>query len=119
MEGRTPALVPGEDRDAAINVHQLRAGHWGRAESYLHRIGRRPSSTCTGCRERDCPAALCLVCREEVDSPEHVLLRCPCLAGVRLRLLGSIHASPKDMRDPEVVAALAAAYLRHKGPLIR
>ena len=43
MGDSLPKPVPGDDRDAAINVHQLRAGHWGRAESYLHRIGRRPT----------------------------------------------------------------------------
>ena len=117
MGDRTPAPVPGDDRDAAVNVHQLRAGHWGRAESYLHRIGRRPTDTCAGCTGRACPASRCLVCREEADSPAHVLLRCPCLAGARLRLLGSIYPPPEAMRDATVVAALAAGYLRHKEPL--
>ena len=117
MGDRTPAPVPVDDRDAAVNVHQLRAGHWGRAESYLHRIGRRPTDTCAGCSDGDCPASRCLVCREEADSPAHVLLRCPCLAGTRLRLLGSIHPPPQAMRDADVVVALAAGYLRHKEPL--
>ena len=116
MRDRLPNPVPGDDRDAAVNVHQLRAGHWGRAESYLHRIGRRPTTTCAGCSGRDCPASRCLVCREEADTPGHVLLRCLCLAGPRLRLLGSIHPPPTAMRDADVVAALAAGYLRHKEP---
>ena len=55
MGDRTPAPVPGDDRGAAVNVHQLRAGHSGRAESYLHRIGRRPTDTCAGCSDGDCP----------------------------------------------------------------
>ena len=67
MGDRVPAPVPGDDRDAAVNVHQLRAGHWGRAESYLHRIGRRPTDTCAGCSDGECPASRCLVCREEAD----------------------------------------------------
>ena len=92
MGDRTPAPVPVDDRDAAVNVHQLRAGHWGRAESYLHRIGRRPTDTCAGCSDGDCPASRCLVCREEADSPAHVLLRCPCLAGTR--------ASPSGLHPP-------------------
>ena len=117
MGDRTSAPVPVDDRDAAVNVHQLRAGHWGRAESYLHCIGRRPTDTCAGCSDGDCPASRCLVCREEADSPAHVLLRCPCLAGTRRRLLGSIHQPPQAMRDADVVAALAAGYLRHKEPL--
>ena len=64
MGDRSPMPVPGDDRDAAVNVHQLRAGHWGRAESYLHRIGRRPTTTCAGCNGRDRPASRCIVCRE-------------------------------------------------------
>jgi len=117
MGDRLPTPVPGDDRDAAINVHQLRAGHWGRAESYLHRIGRRPTPECEQCSNRGCPASLCIVCREEADTPEHVLLRCPCLAGARLRLLGTIYPAPDRLRDADVVAALAAGYLRHKEPL--
>ena len=117
MGDSLPKPVPGDDRDAAINVHQLRAGHWGRAESYLHRIGRRPTPACAGCSARTCPAARCIVCREEADSPGHILLRCPSLAGTRLRLLGTIYPPPEAMRDADVVAALAAAFTRHMEPL--
>ncbi|KAF0314720.1 hypothetical protein FJT64_000079 [Amphibalanus amphitrite] len=52
------------------------------------------------------------------DTPEHVLLRCPCLAGARLRLTGNIHIRPEKLKDGELVAALAAGYLRHKEPLM-
>ena len=48
MEDRMPSPVQ-ESRDDAVNVHQLRAGHWGRASSYLHRIGRNPSHACRQC----------------------------------------------------------------------
>ncbi|KAF0314338.1 Ribonuclease HI [Amphibalanus amphitrite] len=112
-----PLPIPGEDREAAISVHQLRAGHWGRSLQYLHRIGRHPSVACLQCPDKRCPAALCAVCREEADVPEHVLLRCPALAGARLRLTGSIYVDPSRLRDADLVAALEAGYLRHREPL--
>ena len=114
---RVPRPVLSESRNDAIDVHQLRAGHWSRSESYLHRIGRRPSPTCQQCSNLACPAARCLVCREGPDTPEHVLLRCPCLAGARLRLFGSIHLDPAQLRDVGAVAALSRGYLRHQEPL--
>ncbi|KAF0291219.1 RNA-directed DNA polymerase from mobile element jockey [Amphibalanus amphitrite] len=83
-----PLPIPGEDREAAISD-----------------LGA------------PCPAALCAVCREEVDVPEHVLLRCPALAGARLRLTGSIYVDPSRLRDADLVAALEAGYLRHREPL--
>ena len=58
-----------------------------RSRQYLHRTSRHPSPACAGCRDRECPAALFPVCREEADVQEDMLLRCPCLAGERLRLL--------------------------------
>ncbi|KAF0302289.1 Ribonuclease HI [Amphibalanus amphitrite] len=106
-----------QDRKAAISVHQLRAGHWGRSLQYLHRIGRHPSVACLQCPDKRCPAALCAVCREEADVPEHVLLRCPALAGACLRLTGSIYVDPSRLRDADLVAALEAGYLRHREPL--
>ena len=109
--GRSSSVArPGDDRDVAVNVHQLRASHWGRAESYLHRIGRRPTLACAGCSERDCPASRCIVCRKETNSPGHILLRCPSLAGTRPRLLGAIHPPPEAMRDADAVAVLTAAF---------
>ncbi|KAF0290622.1 Ribonuclease HI [Amphibalanus amphitrite] len=53
----------------------------------------------------------------QADVPEHVLLRCPALAGARLRLTGSIHVDPSRLRDADLVAALEAGYLRHREPL--
>ncbi|KAF0290088.1 hypothetical protein FJT64_011711 [Amphibalanus amphitrite] len=103
MRDRMPAPLNNLDRDAAVNVHQLRAGHWGRSEQYLHRIGRRPIPTCQQCNLKACPAARCIVCREGADTPEHVLLRCPCLAGARLRLTGNIHIRPEQLKDGELV----------------
>ena len=117
MGDRAPKPVVLESRDDAVNVHQLRAGHWGRSVSYLHRIGRRPQSTCHQCNELSCPAARCLVCREGPDTPEHVLLQCPCLAGARLRLFGNIYPDPSQLRDGGAVAALGRGYLHHRGPL--
>ena len=92
------------------STHQLRAGHWSVSERWLHRIGRRPTAGCAGCSDLGCPAALCRVCREEADTPRHILLRCPALCGTRLRTLGCIHAIPKDLQRDDVVAALAAGY---------
>ena len=112
-----PSPVLLEDRGAAVDVHQMRAGHWGRSRQYLHRIGRLPAPACAGCPDVGCPAAVCLVCREEADTPEHVLLRCPCLAGARLRLFGTICVDPVRLRDGGAVAALARGFIRHLEPL--
>ncbi|KAF0307222.1 Retrovirus-related Pol polyprotein from type-1 retrotransposable element R1 4 [Amphibalanus amphitrite] len=117
MGDRMPMPVLLESRDEAVNVHQLRAGHWSRSQSYLHRIGRRPERDCPQCSDLACPAARCLVCREGPDTPEHVLLRCPCLAGARLRLLGNIRPDPTQLRDGGAVAALSRGYLSHQEPL--
>ncbi|KAF0292329.1 E3 ubiquitin-protein ligase RNF13 [Amphibalanus amphitrite] len=57
-----------------------------------------------GCPDKRCPAALCAVCREEADVPDHVLLRCPALAGARLRLTGSIYVDPSRLRDADLAA---------------
>ena len=117
MGGHLPPPNAGEDRDAAVDIHQLRAGHWSRSLQYLHRIGRHPSPECAQCPDKRCPAARCAVCREEADTPEHVLLRCPSLAGTRLRLGGSIHLDPRQLRDDDLVAALVGGYYRHREPL--
>ena len=117
MGSHMPPPIAGEDREAAVDVHQLRAGHWGRSLQYLHRIGRNPSPACQQCTDKRCPAALCAVCREEADTPEHVLLRCPSLAGARLLLRGSIHLDPQQLQDDALVASLAGGYLRHREPL--
>ena len=77
---------------------------------YLHRIGRRPTAACPGCADTGCPAARCLVCEEEADTPQHVLLRCPCLCGARLLAMGDIYGRPTDLRRDDVVAALAAGF---------
>ena len=56
------------------------------------------------------PAARCILCQEEADTPEHILLKCPALMHTRFRLLGSILPSTEDVRSGDVVAALGAAY---------
>ena len=116
MGDRMPKPVLNEARDDAVNVHQLRAGHWGRSSSYLHRIGRNPTRACQQCDDLGCPAARCLVCREGPDTPEHVLLECPCLAGARLHLFGNIRPNAEQLRDGGAVAALGRGYLWHQEP---
>ena len=51
MGNRLPGPVEEEDRLAAVDVHQLRAGHWSCSEQYLHRIGRRPTPGCERCND--------------------------------------------------------------------
>ncbi|KAF0311836.1 RNA-directed DNA polymerase from mobile element jockey [Amphibalanus amphitrite] len=109
-EEHLPGPVSGDNRMAAVDTHQLRAGHWSQSAQYLHRIGRRPTDTCQGCADTECPAARCLVCGEEADTPRHVLLRCPCLCGTRLHALGNMHGRPPDLRRDDVVAAFAAGF---------
>lgn len=43
---RVPGPVLAATREAAVDVHQLRAGHCARSEQYLHRIGRRSIAQC-------------------------------------------------------------------------
>ena len=50
------------------------------------------------------------MCREEADTPGHVLLRCPALMRTRLRLLGTISPTLEEVRSAVVVAALGAAH---------
>ena len=69
---------------------------------------RAPPGAARSARTRS--AALCPVCREEANTPGHVLLRCPALMRTRFRLLGAIAPSPEDMRSDDVVAALGAAH---------
>ena len=110
---RMPRPVPGKDREAVVDTHQLRADHWSRSRQYLHRTSRHPSPACAGCRDKECPAALFLVCREEADVQEDMLLRCPCLAEARLRLLGSINVTTKQLQDDGIVTALAHGFRCH------
>ena len=92
--------------------HEMATSH-----QYLHRIGRLPSPECEQCADKSCPSALCAVCREEADTPEHVLLHCPSTAGTRLLKGGNIHLDPSKLRDADLVVALASSFLRHKEPL--
>ena len=109
MGGRLPPPVSGLERARAVDVHQLRAGHWSGSRAYLHRIGRAPSPACGGCDADRCEAARCPICREEPDKPAHILLRCPALMRVRHRITGSINPVAEEVRGTDVVAALAAA----------
>lgn len=109
MGDSLPPPVMGMDRQVAVDVHQLRAGHWSGSRQYLHRIGRGPTGRCAGCEDVDCEGALCPTCREAADTPQHVLLDCPALMGARLRSTGTIRPYLEEMRSSRVVAALGAA----------
>ena len=110
MGPRLPPPVPAGDRSSAVDTHQLRAGHWSGSNQYLHRIGKNPSIDCEGCNNKGCAAARCILCREEADTPAHILLRCPALMHLRFRTLGTIRPTEEDVRSGAVVAALGAAY---------
>jgi len=84
---------------------------------YLHKIGKLPSPECPGCHNVRCPGALCLLYHEAADLPEHVLLRCGCLGGVRHNMFGTIYPVIERLRDGEVVAALTHGYRYHQEPL--
>ncbi|KAF0311097.1 putative RNA-directed DNA polymerase from transposon BS [Amphibalanus amphitrite] len=109
---RLPPAVAGGDRSAAVDVHQLRAGHWTSSTQWRHRVGLAPSrlAGCEQCDDQHCRAALCPVCREEADTPQHVFLRCPALMATRHRLLGSINPDLEEVRSGAIVAALGAAH---------
>ena len=110
MGPRLPPPVAGGSRSTAVDIHQLRAGHWTGSNQWRHRVGQCPSRDCVQCRDRRCNAARCTVCREEADTPGHILLRCPALMRLRHRLLGNINPSPEETRSGDIVAALGAAY---------
>ena len=101
MGERLPPPVVDLDRFSAVDVHQLRAGHLAGSAQYLHRIGKKPTAECTGCNDANCPAGLCLVCREEADVPRHILLRCPALMTVRFRRTGSINPTCEEARSTD------------------
>lgn len=109
---RLPPPVVDLERFESVDVHQLRAGHWAGSAQYLHRIGKKPTADCPGCNDTGCPAGLCPVCREEADTPRHVLLRCPALMSARFRWTGSIHPTCEEARSTDYVAAMGAATRR-------
>lgn len=104
-----PPLSRSTPRNVAVDIHQLRAGHWSGSVQYMHRIGRSPSPECPQCDDKSCRAGWCRICKEEADTPEHILLRCPALIGTHLRHLGSIYPTREEIRSSGVVAALGAA----------
>jgi len=112
MGERLPPPVSGVDvdRTTAVDVHQLRAGHWSKSTQYLHRIGRAPSRQCEQCNDVFCRGGLCPLCREEADIPFHVLVRCKALMAARIKKCYTINPDPEEVRGSDVVATLAAAY---------
>ena len=110
MGQRLPPPAPEGERSTAVDIHQLRAGHWSGSAQWRHRVGQNPSRLCQQCPDMHCGAAVCVVCREEADTPQHILLRCPALMRTRHRLLGTICPNMEDVRSAATVAALAAAY---------
>ena len=61
MGSRLPPAVAGGDRAAAVDVHQLRAGHWSSSTQWRYRVGQSPSQRCAQCEDPHCSAALCPV----------------------------------------------------------
>ena len=59
MQDRLSRPAGVKDWAIAVDIHQLRAGHWSGSEQYLHRIGRRPTPDCRQCSDVRCSAALC------------------------------------------------------------
>ena len=108
MGDQMPPPVIAGDRSSAVDVHQLRAGHWSGSQQYMHRIGRNPTEECHQCSNTLCTPGWCIVCHEEGDTPSHVLLRCPALMRQRFLRHGTIIPSPEEVRDDGEVAALAA-----------
>ena len=51
MGQRLPPPVSAEERSAAVDVHQLRAGHWSGSSQWRHRVGQHPSRQCPQCDE--------------------------------------------------------------------
>ena len=107
MGDRVPPPVSHLERGEAVDVHQLRAGHWSGSAAYLHRIGGNPSPECAQCSDAHCRASWCRLCREEPDTPAHILQRCPALMATRHRLTGNINPRTEEVRDCEYVAAVA------------
>ena len=109
MGTSVPPPVSIQDRGRAVDVHQLRAGHWSASFQYRLRIGVLPTPTCGGCASLECGAARCPLCREAADTPRHVLRECPALMVRRHQLVGNISPDLAMLRSEDVVAALAAA----------
>ena len=110
MRDHLPAPLPrSTPRAVAVDIHQLRAGHWSGSNQYMHRIGRLPTPECQQCDSKSCRSGWCAACKEEADTPGHILLRCPALMGTRLRHLGNINPTEEEVRSSGVVAALGAA----------
>ena len=76
-----PPSVTDLDRHSALDVPQLRAGQWSSSAQFLHRIGRKPVTECQQCKDEICVGVRCCLCREEADTPQHILLRSPALMG--------------------------------------
>ncbi|KAF0298223.1 Dedicator of cytokinesis protein 7 [Amphibalanus amphitrite] len=112
MGARWPPPLTNMDRTTAVDVHQIRTGRWSGSAQFLHSIGRNPSADCPQCRNLDCPAARCPLCGEQADTPRHILLTCPGLMGVRLRIpaVGNILPTVEEVRRGDTVAALVAAF---------
>ena len=93
-----PPLVSALDCSSAVDVHQLRSRHWSGSQQYLRRIEKNPTTDCQQCSDVNCAAGRCIVCCEEADTPQHVLLWCPALMHRRFRRSGSICPTPEEVR---------------------
>ena len=64
---------------------------------------------CHQCDDRRRRLRAALVCREDEDTPKHVLC-CPALMDTRHRLLGTICLEMEEVRSGDIVGALGAAH---------
>ena len=116
MGTTVPPPVIGLDRFFSADVHQLRAGYWAGSTQYLHRIGKMPVPECPQYRRPACRGGFCPLCREEQDTPSHVLLRSPALMRLRFQMTGSMHCPrAAEARETHYVAAMGAAFRRLQG----
>ena len=63
----------------------------------------------------DCRGALCPICREAADTPEHMVMECPALMATRFRMTGTIKPTWEEVRSNRVMAALGAAARAFQG----
>ena len=93
-------------RDVAVSVHQLRTGCSPFLRWYRHCIGLEPVEGCTGCRQKDCPGALCLRCGQAGEDGRHLFVECPAFRSWRETVLGGPGDQLAQLADPNKILSL-------------